>query len=158
MKGAILEKGKEEYTKLKLFLPIIRGIVRSYNWLLTDISSDYSSENLCANDYEFLSGEEFEKLIEENYTFVWGVFSAILPDITIDEVLEEDLPYANGYAGFWKNPLTMQNTLASLELVIWDGELALIISSDEKIINDFLGYYKLSETLEKYNKRTFAIE
>ena len=152
MKGAILEKGKESYTKLKLFLPIIEEIASSYNWLLTDIDSDYSSKNLDEKDYDFLSGEEFIKLIkEENYTYAWGVFSAIPRGINIGKVMETDLPYANGYTGFWENSITIQNPLATIEMVLWDGELALIISRDEKVTSDFMDYYKLSEDLETYN-------
>ena len=154
MKGAILENGKENYTKLKVFLPVIKEIARSYNWLLTDIDSDYSSKNLSEKNYDFLSGEEFIKLVEEKkHTYAWGVFSAIPSEIDIEKVVETNLPYANGYTGFWRTPITIQNPLASIEMVLWDGEMALIISRDEKITNDFLQYYTLGEDLEEYNNR-----
>ena len=153
MKGAILEK-ERNYTQLNLFLPIIKEIICSYNWLLTDIDSDYSSENLHISNYDFLSGKDFQKLIvEETCTYAWGVFSAVSPEVPIEKVLENGLPYANGYTGFWENPITIQNKLASIEMVIWDGEMALIISRDEKVVNGFLDYYTLSEELEKYNNR-----
>ena len=153
MRGAILEKSKEEYTKLKLFLPIIKETANSYNWLLTDIDSDYSSKNLNEKNYDFLSGKEFVRLMEENYTYAWGVFSAIPLEITIDKVVETYLPSANGYKGFWKNPISIQNPFASIEMILWDGELAIIISRDKKITNDFLDYYTLSEDLEEYNNK-----
>ena len=113
MKGAILEKGKEDYTKLNLFLPIVKKVATSYNWLLTDIDSDHYSKSFYEKDYELLSGEEFVKLMEKgNYTFAWGVFSAIAPELAIEKIIEGGLPYANGYTGFWKNPIMIQNPLA----------------------------------------------
>ena len=153
IKGAILERGINQYTKLSLFLPIIKERAIYYNWLLTDIDSDYSS-NIVENDYEFLTGEEFLELIEkQDITFACGVFLAIPKKIPFDKIILEPLPYANGYVGFWKNPLSIQNPQAIIEMVLWDGELALIISRDDEIVNDFLVYYSLSEDLEVHNGR-----
>ena len=154
MKGAILEKGIEQYTNLNLFLPIIQEKILSYNWLLTDIDSDYHSESIVEKDYEFLSGEAFMELIEKNnFKFVWGVFSAFPKEIELEKIISKGLPFADGYTGFWESTISVQNPLATMELVLWDGMLALIISCDDKIVDDFLEFYKSGENLEKYNTK-----
>lgn len=153
MKGTIVEKEDIQYNTLKIFLPITKKDILRYNWLLSDIDSDYYSEGLTENGYEFLTGSDFLKLITGyEYHFVWGVFSAFSKEIPLEKILSEGIPYANEYSGFWKNSISIQNKLAVTELVIWDGVLALVISKEDEVVNRFLNYYKLSEDLEIYNK------
>ena len=153
VKGAILERGLERFTKLSLFFPVIKDEILNYNWLLTDIDADYYSDSLKNNHYELISGEKFMQLIEgDQFTFVWGVFSAIPKQISIEKIIEEQIPYANGYEGFWNNPVSIQNSVAVIEMVLWDGTAALIISKSEHVINKFIDYYKFSKLLEDYNE------
>ncbi|MBB6713395.1 hypothetical protein [Clostridium gasigenes] len=42
-------------------------------------------------------------------------------NITIDEILKYPLPYADGYKGFWKNPISLQHPLVEIEIVPWDS-------------------------------------
>jgi len=154
VKGAILEKEVEKFTNLNLFLPIIREEILSYNWLFTDIDSDYCSDNIIENNYDFLSGEEFVELIEKNdFRFVWGVFSAFPKEVAFEKILSKGLPFADGYTGFWKNPVSLQNPLAIIEMVLWDGVLAIIISRNDEVIDKFLDFYKFSVNLEEYNNK-----
>lgn len=156
MKGAILENQIELNSSLNVFLPIINERIISYNWLLTDIDSDYYSNNIIKNNYEFLSGQEFLDIISKNeFRFVWGVFSGFSKEISLEEILSEKLPFANGYTGFWKNPISIQHPLAITEMVLWDGILALFISHNDDIIDKFLNYYKSSKNLEKYNDEIY---
>lgn len=152
VKGAILDRGVEQFTKLSLFLPIIKDEILNYNWLLTDIDADYYTDSLKNSHYELISGEKFMQLIEgDQFTFVWGVFSAIPKQISIEKIIEEQIPYANGYEGFWNNSVSTQNYYAVIEMVLWDGVAALIISKKEHLINKFIDYYKLSKLLEDFN-------
>ncbi len=153
MKGVIIDKGLECFTTLSLFLPSIEDEVLNYNWLLTDIEADYYTDSLKNNQYEFISGEKFMELIKEDkFTFVWGVFSAIPKEVPIKKIIDAERPYANGYEGFWNNPVSIQNPFAVIEMVIWDGILAIIISKNEKNIQKCIDYYEFSEMLEDYNK------
>ncbi len=63
------------------------------------------------------------------------------------------LPYADGYKGFWKRPISLQHPLAEMEIVPWDSSLILLISKDDKIVNDFKSSCPLSKDLENYNKQ-----
>lgn len=154
MKGAILESGMEKYTSLDIFLPIMRNEIISYNWLLTDIDSDYQSTSLSKNDYEFLTGEEFLDLIEQkNFTFVWGVLSAFPKDMEFERIISEGIPFADGYTGFWNTSISIQNSLAVTEIVFWDGILNLIISRNDELVDAFLELYKYGQDLEEYNNK-----
>jgi len=153
MKGAILESGMERYTSLGIFLPIMREKLLSCNWLLTNIDSDYQSESIKQNNYEFMTGETFLKLIEQNnFTFVWGVFSAFPKEIGLERIISEKLPFADGYTGFWTIPINVQNPLAITEIVMWDGVLNLLISHNNEIVDRFMQLYDCSKDLEAYNK------
>jgi hypothetical protein len=79
------------------------------------------------------------------------VLSGFEKNVTFDEVLKYNLPYANDYDGFWNNPVSIQHPLASVEIVPWDSSLTLVISKDEKLVNDFMKAFPLSEDLENYN-------
>lgn len=63
-----------------------------------------------------------------------GVFSAFPKEIRLEEVLKYDYPYADGYKGFWENPIALQHPLAVSEIVVWDGSLILVISKRVKLL------------------------
>ena len=62
------------------------------------------------------------------------------------------MPYADGYEGFWGNPLSLQHPLASIEIVAWDSSLSLVISKNKQIIDNVRLVFPLSEDLEVYNE------
>ena len=68
-------------------------------------------------------------------------------------MLKYDLPYADGYPGFWKNPLTLQHPLAKIEIVPWDSALTLILSEEKEIVDTFRKYFRQSEDLAEYNTK-----
>lgn len=48
-----------------------------------------------------------------------------------EEVLKYDYPYADGYKGFWENPIALQHPLAVSEIVVWDkGERVYVKGSN----------------------------
>lgn len=75
----------------------------------------------------------------------------IVYKIRLDDILKYDLPTADCNTRFWKNPISIQNPLASVEIVPWDSSLTLIISKDDNIVNNFLKNLPLSKNLEDYN-------
>lgn len=102
----------------------------------------------------WLSGEDFFEIVtEHDIQFIWAVFSAIPKHISQSEVLEYDLPYADGYRGFLGNPISIQHPLAEIEIVPWDSSLVLLISKDNEVIDRFQKQFPLSEDLEQYNAR-----
>ncbi len=155
--GAISEKDEQYYTYMDRVFDSINNVQKEYNWLITDCDCHSMSgkpERMFCKEYCWISGEELTEIVNsEKFQWVWGVLSAFDKTVELDEVLKYELPYADGYGGFWKNPITMQHPLSKIEIVPWDSSLTLIFSKDEKVINDFRAYYHKSENLEEFINR-----
>ena len=83
-------------------------------------------------------------------------FSAVLREkiIIIQQALfKYKFPFADGYKGFWMNPISIQHPLATMELVVWDGAIILVISEDDKIVESIIRKDNQIEDLEAYNSR-----
>lgn len=155
--GAINEKGEPYYTNLKKVFDSIGNIQKQYNWLITDCVCyplNPKTEDMLRDEYCWISGEKLTDLVnEEGFQWVWAVLSAFDKNISLSDVLRYDLPYADGYGGFWKLPLTMQHPLAKIEIVPWDSSLTLIFSNNISIINDFRRAFSESENLEDHIRK-----
>lgn len=79
-------------------------------------------------------------------------------NITLEEVKRYDLPYADGYKGFWDENISIQHPLATIELVAWDSSCTLFISKNDELVDKFRKEFPLSVDLEKYNKGALVDE
>jgi hypothetical protein len=158
MKGAILEKGEKYYTFLSKIFSAIDNAQKNYNWLITDCECYPQSveiDELLSKEYCWLSGEKLSKIVEtEDFQWIWAVLSGFNKDITLEEVLKSELPFVveNG-ARFWRNPISLQHPLASIEIVPCDSTRVFLISNDDEIIERFRSAFPLSEDLETHNGR-----
>lgn len=156
VKGAIMEKGGKWYTHLFEIFNGINNKQLQYNWLITDCNcfpKKKEYDELFSNEYIWLTGEELTKIVhDEDFQWIWAVLSGFPKDISFDRVLEYELPYADGYRGFWEEELTIQHPLAEVEIVPWDSSLVLVISKDEKIVSDFHESFPLAQDLGAYNR------
>lgn len=157
MKSAILDKGEEYYTNLSSVFKAIENEQLKYNWLITDCSccpNDEKLAELFSKEYIWLSGEELTKIAyEEEFQFIWGVFSGFSKDVNIEEILKYDFPFADGYGGFWADNVGIQHPLASIEIVAWDSSLTMFISKDDILVDKFRASFPLSEDLSAKNTR-----
>lgn len=155
--GAIIEKGEPYYTDLRKVFDAIGNTQTQYNWLITDCvcypqSADINE--LLSQTYCRLSGPALTSIVDqEDFQWVWAVLSGFRQDIPLEEILKHPLPYADGYRGFWKNPLSIQHPLAEVEIVPWDSSLTLIYSQHRGMIDSFRNYFPLSEDMTAYNQR-----
>lgn len=69
----------------------------------------------------------------------------------LNEILNHSFPYADGYKGFWKNPISIQHSLVKMEVAVWDGSLILVISKEEKAIETIMKKKIKAKDLEIYN-------
>lgn len=154
--GAINEKG-EYFTDLHNVFKSINNKQREYNWLITDCvcyPDNPETAKKLSQEYFWISGEDLTDLVsKERFQWIWAVLSAFDKSVELSEVLKYDFPYANGYRGFWKKPLSIQHPLAKLEIVPWDSSLTLIFSRAKEDVDAFLNYYQGSEHLEDYIDR-----
>ena len=150
--GAINEKGEKFYTYMKKVFSAINDRQKDYNWLITNFEGYPNNTEIAEKlnkEYTWLSGDELTKIVEtEDFQWIWAVLSGFDKNISLEDVLKYDLPYADGYTGFWERPITIQNPLASIEIVPWDSSLTLIFSTDCEIVEDFKKAFPYSENIE----------
>lgn len=152
--GAISEKDERYYTYLKKVFEAIGNAQQDYNWLITDcecVPRNFETETLLNAEYCWITGEQLTEIIlEEDFQWIWAVLSGFDKNIDISEVLKYELPYADGYRGFWEKPLTLQHPLAHIEIVPWDSSLTLFLSDNKEIVESFKKGFPFSEDLEDY--------
>lgn len=157
MRSAILEKGEQYYTHMVKVFNAIENEQFKYNWLITDCEcypQDEESEKLFSKEYIWISGEQLTEIVKkDDFQFIWGVFSGFSKEITLEEVLRYDLPFADGYKGFWVDNVGIQHPLAEVEIVAWDSSLTLLISKNDNIVKKFHDYFPLSEDLSALNTK-----
>lgn len=154
--GAILDKGEDYYTDLNKLFNSIRNIQNDFNWLVTNFECahiDECVEDIFNREYCWLSGNELTGFAKNNiHQCIWGVLSGFEKHIPLGKVLEYPLPYADGYGGFWRNPVSIQHPLASIEIVPYDSSLILFISKQKEFVDYFMKAYPHSEDLSLNNK------
>ena len=154
--GAILEEGNRCYTHLLELLRAIDPMQTDFHWLITDCEcfpKSPENDERFSKEYVFLSGEALTQLVEEDdFQWVWAVFSAFKKDIALEEILKYPLPYADGNPYFWKKPLTIQHPLAQIEIVAFDSSLTLFLSREKALVECFKIAFPESEDLHQYNE------
>lgn len=159
MKGVILDTISSPHTTSTNINTIFKFIHRSQsscNWLITGFEGYPLPPRLqerAIGDAIWISGNELnEALSDKCYFGYWGVFSCFQKNILLEEIMHYSSPYADGYTGFWINPISIQHPLAHIELVLWDGYLILLISKDDCVIDSFQHAYPNAQDLAAYNK------
>ncbi|RZT00618.1 hypothetical protein [Cuneatibacter caecimuris] len=157
MFGAILlEEGMDFFTDMFQVVQSLKGRQLEYNWLITDIETNAINEKIpeLQNDFCWMSGNELTKFITQysSMQWMWGVFTGFKPEVSYSEIMKYPLPYANENPDLWKTPLTLQNPLATLEIVCWDSSLVLIVSKKKEIVLDFMEKFPGSRDLFLYNE------
>ncbi len=152
--AAINNKGERFYTHLSRVFEAIKNRQREYNWLISFAvcyPRDPETDEMLSKDYCWISGDDLTELVaREDFQWIWAVLSGFDKSIELSEVLKYDLPYADGYKGFWQKPLSIQHPLAAIEIVPWDSSLTLLFSREKEIVDDFRRFFPYSENLEDY--------
>lgn len=151
MRGCII---KDNEISIKNIYNCIQD-VEKYNWLITNVECYPSEEGISkkfADEYCWMRGKDLLQLLyKEDFQWIWGVFSAFSNEVELEEVLKFDFPYADGYTGFWKNPVSIQHPLAKMEIVAWDGSLILVLSRENEIVESIIKNTRGAKDLETYN-------
>lgn len=155
--GAINEKGERFYTYLPKLFDAIDNAQLNYNWLVTAcdcnvpnrVEDEYLKQGYC-----WISGEKLTALVQRKHIqWIWAVLSGFEKDIPLEKVLEYPYPDADGYPGFWRNPISIQHPLATVEIVPWDSSLTLFLSTDAELVSKFRAGYPQSEDLAVRNSK-----
>jgi hypothetical protein len=157
VKSAILDKGERYYTYLGKIFHAIGNEQIKYNWLITNCEcypQDEEISEVFSKEYVWISGEQLTDIIdEEDFQFIYGVFSGFLKEITLEDVLKHDLPFADENEGFLVDDVSIQHQLADIEIVAFDSSMTLFISKNDDLVNKFRCYFPSSEDLSEQNTR-----
>ena len=156
MKGVVIDKGERYFTFLGSIFSSIDNIQKKYNWLITGhecYPQITKYDEMLSKEWCWVTGEELTEMIEnENFQWIWGVFSAFPKEITKEEVLKYKLPKADGNEKIWQNPISIQHPLSIMEIIAWDSSMTIFISRSNDIVEKLLVGNPLAEDLEEYNK------
>ena len=157
MKRLVSVKDEVVYTLMLKVVNSIGGRNLNYNWLITDIEAypqktgreidDELYSYLNEKDYVFISNSKFLDILEKNdFQWIWGVFSAIPVDYSLDDVLKHAFPYAEDNIDIYLDDnFVIQHPLADIEIVAFDASGMHIVSKDIDICNKFKKVYSNSK-------------
>ena len=154
----MLENGEQYYTYLRKIFVGMDNFQKEYNWLISNCEAypkrlGHNIRIHQSGEYAWISGEELTNIIKrDDFQWIWAVLSGFDKNIPLEEVKKYDLPYADGYRGFWDENISMQHPLATIELVAWDSSCTLFISKDNLLVDKFRNVFPLSVDLELHNK------
>jgi hypothetical protein len=157
MKSVISKEDDKFYLHLKKVFSSINNAQLNYNWLITECDcypNDSELEKLFSREYIWLTGEELTEIVNNNdFQWIWAVFSGFEKNIPLSKILKYDLPHVVENRDLYINPVYIQHPLAQLEILSVDGCFLIIKSLNDNIIIDFKKEYILSEDLEEYNRK-----
>ena len=138
-------KDKNGYTQMLKIINAFGGRKLNYNWLITDIEAYPQIGNkdideklysfLNEKDYVFISNSNLLDILEKNdFQWIWGVFSAIPNNFSLDDILKYELPYADENLDIYlDDKFVIQHPLAEIEIVAFDSSGMHIVSKDKNI-------------------------
>ena len=137
------------YTYLKQILIDLELTNKEYYWLISDIEAypkNKEYEELLKKDYVLLTTSELMKMLnEEDFQWIWAVFSVVPIDYTKEDILKYDLPYCASYYNQEYNPFDkeprLQHPLAKFELYAVDSTYIFIVTEDIELIDRFKKNY-----------------
>lgn len=152
--GAIDINNKKYYTFLAEVFATIEDKQQEFNWLITDYdgcAKDEKVDDRLSREYCWLSGEELTEMIEkDDFQWIWGILSGFRKDISLEKALEYELPDIEK-ATYWKNPVTIQHELASIEIIAFDSCCTVFKTKDKELYERFRSRSSESKDLREYN-------
>lgn len=138
------------YTRLKKIIFDLDLANKEYWWLISDIEAHPKKidieDFIYENDYVLIKTSELLKMLEEeDFQWIWAVFSVIPIDYTEEEILAYDLPQLQNIDKGEYNPFIdaprLQHPLAEFELYAEDSSSMFMISNNETLLDKFKKAY-----------------
>ena len=138
------------YTHLKQILCDLELANKQYLWLISDIEAyprtqEYQ-ELIDNNEYLLLTTSELVSMVEnDDFQWVWAVFSAIPVKYKKEDILQFDLPYImdieeREYNPFMDKP-KLQHPYSEFEIYAFDSSYMFIVSDNRELISKFQKCY-----------------
>ena len=158
--GLIDRKQHDYYSYLGRIFKAINNAQKNYNWLVTDYEcypQNQDIENILNREYCWFSGEELSGLVEkEDFQWIWGVFCGFEKDIPLSEILKSPLPTIIDNNQYYKNPISLQHPLSTVEILSVDSAYTLIVSKNKEIIDDYVSVFPKTRELSDYNEELLS--
>lgn len=153
MKRLMSKKDLSGYTLMKQVLINLDLNKKNYIWLISDIEAYPSNKQLekeiNEKGYLILSTKDLISILdEEDFQWIWAVFSAIPNKYTNEEILEKGLPFiqtVDSKYNLFEDEPKVQHPLAEFEICAWDSSGMFLVSDDEQLLNKFKKVYPLCE-------------
>ena len=123
---------------------------KEYWWLISEIEAYPNKEKyikIISNaDYLLIKTSDLMKMLEDDdFQWIWAVFSAIPPCYTKEQILNYNLPYLQWMEKGEYNPYIdipkLQHPLSEFELYAEDSSSMFLISDNEELLNRFKKSY-----------------
>ncbi len=147
MKRYISTKERKYYTFMLELIMALGGNDLKYKWLISDIEA-YPDKETRLKDHLILSNAELiQMLSENNFQWIWAVFSAIPENVSNDEILKFELPSAENNENIYKDDVAIiQHPLAEMEIVAMDSSSVFIVAKDEQMAERFKKLFPKART------------
>lgn len=162
MKGAKIPRKYLDGGDLSAVFAAIGGEQENFNWLISDhdfLTRDETLRRQFSWTGVFLTGEELTALFcpGGRISLISAVLSAFPKEVTPFEIQKYDLP---GWESkiYWQDDLALQNPLAQMELVLYDGWQLLFLSRRDRPVEDLLRTFPRAEDLAFSNRRSNEME
>ena len=150
MKRIISEKDFKYYTMLKQVLYDLKLADKEYWWLISDIEAyphkkEYE-ELIYKDNYLLISTTDLVKMLEDDdFQWVWAVFSVIPFTFSKEKILNYELPFFSDLREGQYNPFTdtpkLQHPLAEFEIYAADSSYMFMITDDDSLLAQFKKCY-----------------
>ena len=150
MERVISKKDFQYYTMLKKILFDLDLANKEYWWLICDYEAHPSKKEiedfLYKEDYVLIKTSDLLKMLEEDdFQWIWAVFSVIPINYTEEEILNYELPHLQIIEDGEFNPYIdapkLQHPLAEFELYAEDSSSMFLIADNEELLNKFKKSY-----------------
>ena len=150
MERVISTKDFQYYTMLKKILFDLDLANKEYWWLICDFEVHPSKKEiedfLYKEDYALIKTSDLLKMLEEDdFQWIWAVFSVIPINYTEEEILNYELPHLQIIEDGEFNPYIdapkLQHPLAEFELYAEDSSSMFLIADNEELLNKFKKSY-----------------
>jgi hypothetical protein len=150
MERVVSRKNFRYYTFLKRILFDLEIANKEYWWLISDIEAYPSQKEyekiIYKEDYLLISTSDLVRMLEnDDFQWIWAVFSVIPFHHSKDAILSFPLPYLQDIGARQYNPYEdapkLQHPLAEFELYAVDSSYLFLVSEDEELLTRFKRCY-----------------
>lgn len=150
MKRYISAQDREFYTFMLEIIQALGGTDMHYKWLISDIEayperSGKDMELIEDNRFMLITNQEsLEILTEDDFQWIWAVFSAIPENVGNEEILGFELSTVDNVDIYKDDIAIIQHPLDEIEIVAVDSSSVFIVAKNNQITDKFKKLFPMS--------------